>query len=96
MTRPRDATSPERASLLLAFCAQPRTLSAVREKFGKDRRWRWALYNLVKRGSVVNLNAHLGRSVPGCFHAVEQEETAPKVSAAVAGVALQQAWGMPA
>ena len=56
---PKDAPVPtNKARQLLAYLQQPRTLNDVLERFSSDVHWRYALYNLVNRGLVVNLNAY--------------------------------------
>lgn len=102
-TRPRDTLSHDRARLMREFCTQPRTLSQILREFGGDQRARWTIYNLVKRGELVNLNAHLGRAVPGCYQvkggqaverpAVQQSERAAPALRFDMGADLQRAWG---
>jgi hypothetical protein len=97
MSRPRTQDSSTRAPRLLAFCSQPRTLQEILAHFDGDERWRFTVYNLVKRRSLRNINAHLGRTAAGLFVATEEAGDAEgKPLAFEAGMALQQAWGMRA
>jgi len=88
---PRPPTS--HAQAIRAFCATPRTRAEIVAKFGNESKVIWSVRNLVKRGELQNLNAHLVRGVPGVYFAAADESPARHTDG---GAALAQAWGMRA
>ncbi len=72
-TRPRDDASAVRQAQVLEFCAnEPRTMEEILDECGQDQRYRYAVYNAVARGQMVNLNAERGRRFPGLFKATSE------------------------
>ena len=59
---------------VLAYCATPRTMAEIIEHAGNDwQRARFAVYNLRRRGLLVNLHGETAASrAPGLFVDAEQ------------------------
>ena len=100
LTRPRDENSRHRRNHLAAYCAQPKTMARILERF-QDHRYRMAVYNMVKRGEQINQNAAHQRAVGLFVVAPEgsadmrgQAEPITTPEAASAGVDLFRAWGI--
>lgn len=66
----REDFDMRRAQAVLDFCRQPRTMREIRQHFADDsERARFAVYNLIRRGELVNLGQAEGRAMrkPGLF-----------------------------
>lgn len=85
---------------VLALCQQPRTVAEIEEDFGESERHlaRYAVYNLVKRGVLRNINpGQYGWGKRGRFVAVGSDGEPLTTSGPVSdgGLALARAWGLP-
>lgn len=85
---------------VLSLCQQPRTVAEIEEDFGESERRlaRYAVYNLVKRGVLRNINpGQYGWGKHGRFVAVGADGEALTTSSPVSdgGLALARAWGLP-
>jgi hypothetical protein len=82
---------------VLSLCQQPRTVAEIEEDFGESERRlaRYAVYNLVKRGVLRNINpGQYGWGKRGRFVAVGADGEALTTSRPVndGGLALARAW----
>ena len=91
----RDYT---RSDAVLDFCRVPRTRADIEDHFGCDRTYRFAVYNLVKSGKLVNLHAECASSRrPGMFVVADQAARADVMQAAGMDFSAMSAfWGRAA
>jgi hypothetical protein len=88
------------ASRVLALCQQPRTVAEIEQDFGESERHlaRYAVYNLVKRRLLRNINpGQHGWGKRGRFVVAGADGEALTTTRPVSdgGLALARAWGLP-
>lgn len=90
--RRRCEYQTDRAQRVLEFCQEPKSMNDIVTAFGAEQA-RFAVYNLVKRKRMVNLNAGSGHGVPGLFVATANAASSRSVVTSRSdGSALARAW----
>jgi len=81
---------------VLEYCRTPRTMAEIVEHAGNDwQRARFAVYNLRRRGLLVNLHGNAAASrAPGLFVAADQAVRADVMhGAGLSFAAMSAFWG---
>lgn len=82
---------------ILNFCRQRRTLDEIEAEFGDDRRVRFTVYNMRKRGELDNVNAvddwgRRVRGLPGLFVVTKAPAAQTRDAQRWDASALTKAW----
>ncbi|MBK6616377.1 hypothetical protein [Ottowia sp.] len=76
------------------FCRSAKSMADIVAEFGEDPKVRYAVYNLVSRDRLVNLNQGKGRRVPGLFLVADVTMREDQTPSRFDASALVSAWGM--